>query len=154
MVRTTLLRKHAYSNIENFTSKNCKFSDKIKPCIYSISAQNIDYGYSLEQSNFYCSTTLFVSTKLYCSTTLFVSSKLYCSTKLFVSSKLYCSTTLFCYWSCTVVPHYSCYQSCTVVSHYSCYWSCTVVCGEDFFITKICLFKYRKFHLQKLQIFR
>ena len=44
------LRKHAYSNtlyIENFTTKNSKFSDKNSD-IFHISAQNIDCGYSLE----------------------------------------------------------------------------------------------------------
>ena len=32
---------------ENFTTKSCKFSDKNSD-IFHISAQNIDYGYSLE----------------------------------------------------------------------------------------------------------
>ena len=35
------LRKHAYSDIENFTSKNWRFSDKNSNIFY-ISAQNID----------------------------------------------------------------------------------------------------------------
>ena len=41
--------KHAYSNIENFTTKNWKFSDKNSD-IFHISAQNIDCGYPLEPS--------------------------------------------------------------------------------------------------------
>ena len=36
-----------FKNIENFTSRNIKFSDK-KSDIFHISAQNIDCGYSLE----------------------------------------------------------------------------------------------------------
>ena len=36
-----------YKYIENFTTKNWKFSDK-KTVIFHISAQNIDCGYSLE----------------------------------------------------------------------------------------------------------
>ena len=36
-----------FKYIENFISKNWKFSDK-KTDIFPISAQNIDYGYSLE----------------------------------------------------------------------------------------------------------
>ena len=48
---TLSLLKHAYSNkIENFTTKNWKFSDKNSD-IFHISAQNIDYGYSLEPPN-------------------------------------------------------------------------------------------------------
>ena len=48
--RKMTLRKHAYSYIyiENFTSKNWKFSDKKNSVIFHISAQNIDCGYSLE----------------------------------------------------------------------------------------------------------
>ena len=34
--------------IENFTTKNWKFSDKKNPDIFYISDQNIDCGYSLE----------------------------------------------------------------------------------------------------------
>ena len=41
------LRKHAYLNVENFTSKHWKFSDK-NSNIFHISVQNIDCGYSLE----------------------------------------------------------------------------------------------------------
>ena len=36
-----------FKYIENFTTKNCKFSDKNSD-IFHISAQNIDCGYSLE----------------------------------------------------------------------------------------------------------
>ena len=45
----TSLRKHAYSNnyIENFTSKNWKFSDK-NPIFFIFLHKNIGYGYSLE----------------------------------------------------------------------------------------------------------
>ena len=35
-------------NIENFTSKNCNFSDKKNSDIFRISAKNIDCGYLLE----------------------------------------------------------------------------------------------------------
>ena len=43
-----LLRKHAYTKyIENFTTKNWKFSNK-NSGIFHISAQNIDCEYSLE----------------------------------------------------------------------------------------------------------
>ena len=38
-----------YKYVENFTSKNWKFSDKNSDTFY-ISAQNIDCGYSLEPS--------------------------------------------------------------------------------------------------------
>ena len=42
------LRKHAYSNVQkNLTPKNENFQIKISD-IFHISAQNIDYGYSLE----------------------------------------------------------------------------------------------------------
>ena len=42
------LRKHAYSNIlKIYHQKNWKFSDKNSDIFY-ISAQNIDWGYSLE----------------------------------------------------------------------------------------------------------
>ena len=46
-VTVKTLQKHAYSiYIENFTSKNGKFADKISDIFY-ISAQSIDCGYSL-----------------------------------------------------------------------------------------------------------
>ena len=41
------LWKHLFKYIENFTTKNRKFSDKNSD-IFHISAQNIDRGYSLE----------------------------------------------------------------------------------------------------------
>ena len=37
-----------FKYIENFTTQNCKFSDKKKSDIFHISAHNIDCGYSLE----------------------------------------------------------------------------------------------------------
>ena len=43
-ITKTLLFKY----IENFSSKNCKFSDKKKTDIFHISPQNIYCGYSLE----------------------------------------------------------------------------------------------------------
>ena len=43
------LQKHTYSiYIENFTSKNWKFSDKKSDIFFYISAQSINCGYSLE----------------------------------------------------------------------------------------------------------
>ena len=46
--KKSALRKHAYSNIlKILPSKNGNFSDK-KSDIFHISAQNIDFGYSLE----------------------------------------------------------------------------------------------------------
>ena len=43
------MKTRLFKYIENFTSKNRKFSDKKKPLIFFyISAQNIDCGYSLE----------------------------------------------------------------------------------------------------------
>ena len=46
------LRKHAFSNILNISppTKNWKFLDKNSDIFFYISAQNIDCGYSLEQS--------------------------------------------------------------------------------------------------------
>ena len=41
------MKTRLYKYIENFTTKNLKFSDKISD-IFHISAQNIDCGYSLE----------------------------------------------------------------------------------------------------------
>ena len=41
------MKIHLFKYIENFTSRNWKISDK-KTDIVHISAQNIDYGYSLE----------------------------------------------------------------------------------------------------------
>ena len=43
----TLRNTHLFKYIENFTSKNWKFSDKNSD-IFQISAQNIDCRYSLE----------------------------------------------------------------------------------------------------------
>ena len=42
-----ITKTRIYKYIENFTSKNWKFSDKVSD-IFHISAQNIDCGYSLE----------------------------------------------------------------------------------------------------------
>ena len=42
-----IMKTHLFKYIENFTSKNWKFSDT-KTDIFHISAQNIDCGYSLE----------------------------------------------------------------------------------------------------------
>ena len=41
------MKTHLFKYIENFISKNCKFSDKNSD-IFLISAQNIDCGYLLE----------------------------------------------------------------------------------------------------------
>ena len=43
-----IMKTCLFKSIENFTTKNCKFSD-INSDIFHISAQNIDCGYSLEQ---------------------------------------------------------------------------------------------------------
>ena len=43
-----ITKTRLYKYIENFTTKNNKFSNK-KSDIFHISAQNIDCGYSLEQ---------------------------------------------------------------------------------------------------------
>ena len=45
-MKTNITKTHLFKYIENFTSKNGKFSDK-KTDIFHISAQNIDCGYSL-----------------------------------------------------------------------------------------------------------
>ena len=42
-----IMKTHLFKYIENFTTKNWKFSDKNSD-IFPISAQNIDYGYLLE----------------------------------------------------------------------------------------------------------
>ena len=42
-----ITKTRLFKYIENFTNKNCKFSDKNSD-IFHISAQNIEYGYSLE----------------------------------------------------------------------------------------------------------
>ena len=42
-----ITKTRLFKYIENVTTKNWKFSDK-KSDIFRISAQNIDYGYSLE----------------------------------------------------------------------------------------------------------
>ena len=41
-------KKCLFEYIENLTTKEGKFSDKKKSDIFHISAQNVDYGYSLE----------------------------------------------------------------------------------------------------------
>ena len=41
------MKTRLFKNIENYTSKNWKFWDKNSDMFY-ISAQNINYGYSLE----------------------------------------------------------------------------------------------------------
>ena len=43
-----ITKTRLFKYIENFTSKNIKFSDKKKSDIFNISAQNIDCVYSLE----------------------------------------------------------------------------------------------------------
>ena len=43
-----IMKTCLFKYIENFTSKNIKFSDKKKSDIFHISAQNIDCGYLLE----------------------------------------------------------------------------------------------------------
>ena len=50
-VNDFIMKTRLFKYIENFTSKNIKFSDK-KSDIFHISAQNIDCGYSLPQSMF------------------------------------------------------------------------------------------------------
>ena len=45
-----ITKTHIFKYIENFTSKNWKFSDKKNSDIFHISAQNIDCGYLLELS--------------------------------------------------------------------------------------------------------
>ena len=42
-----ITKTRLFKYIENFTTENWKFSDK-NSVIFYISAQNIDYGYSLE----------------------------------------------------------------------------------------------------------
>ena len=42
-----ITKTHLFKYIENFTTENCKFSDKNSD-IFLISAQNIDCGYLLE----------------------------------------------------------------------------------------------------------
>ena len=44
----TITKTRLFKYIENFISKNWKFSDKKNSDIFHISAQNIDCGYSLE----------------------------------------------------------------------------------------------------------
>ena len=46
-VRKHITKTRLFKYIENFTTKKLKFSDKCFD-IFHISAQNIDYGYSLE----------------------------------------------------------------------------------------------------------
>ena len=46
--KKNLMKTRLFKYIENFTSKNWKFSDKKNPDIFHISAQNIDCGYWLE----------------------------------------------------------------------------------------------------------
>ena len=48
-IRNIYSKTHLYKYIENFTTKNWKFSDKNSD-IFHISAQNIDRGFSLEQA--------------------------------------------------------------------------------------------------------
>ena len=43
-----ITKTRLYKYIENFTSKNWKFSDKKTLIFFHISAQNTDFGYSLE----------------------------------------------------------------------------------------------------------
>ena len=44
----TITKTRLFKYIENFISKNWKFSDEKNSDIFHISAQNIDCGYSLE----------------------------------------------------------------------------------------------------------
>ena len=44
----TIMKTRLFKYIENFTSKNWNFQIKKNSNIFHISAQNIDYGYSLE----------------------------------------------------------------------------------------------------------
>ena len=44
----SIMKTHLFKYIENFTSKNWKFSDTKTPTVFHISAQKIDCGYSLE----------------------------------------------------------------------------------------------------------
>ena len=46
--KKNIKKTRLFKYIENFTSKNWKFSDKKNSDIFHISAQNIDCGYSLE----------------------------------------------------------------------------------------------------------
>ena len=43
-----ITKTRLFKYIENFTTRNCKFSGKKKSNIFHISAQNKDCGYSLE----------------------------------------------------------------------------------------------------------
>ena len=47
-VLSVITEARLFKYTENFTAKKRKFSDKKKSDIFHISAQNIDYGYSLE----------------------------------------------------------------------------------------------------------
>ena len=47
-IKWYITKTRLFKYIDNFTSKNWKFSDKKNPDIFYISAQNIDCGYSLE----------------------------------------------------------------------------------------------------------
>ena len=48
-MKPIISKTRLFKYIENFISKNWKFSDKKKKSdIFHISAQNIDFGYSLE----------------------------------------------------------------------------------------------------------
>ena len=44
---SSIMKRHLFNSIENFTAKNWKFSDKNSD-IFHISAKNIDCGFSLE----------------------------------------------------------------------------------------------------------
>ena len=43
-----ITKTHLFEYIENFTTKNCKFSDKNSDNLHIFSAQNIDFGYTLD----------------------------------------------------------------------------------------------------------
>ena len=47
-IRINITKTRLFKCIENFNSKNWKFSDKKNSDIFHISVQNIDCGYSLE----------------------------------------------------------------------------------------------------------
>ena len=48
IVMQHITKTRLFNFFVNFTSKNCKFSDKKNPDSFHISAQNIDCGYTLE----------------------------------------------------------------------------------------------------------
>ena len=57
---TFITKTRLFKYIENFTTKNGKFSDKKKSDIFHISAQNIDCGYSLEPPAVLTTTQIYI----------------------------------------------------------------------------------------------